>query len=78
MAAGVVAGGVSQHRGLGGSAWPLTTLATLRGSFPCTVQGPVMNRSYGSSDSAPRKASVPGLALAWPPLEVPATGSSLP
>ena len=37
-----------------------------------------MNRSYRSSDSAPRKASVPGLALAWPPLEVPATGSSLP
>lgn len=79
MAAGVAAGGASQHRGLaGGSVWLLTALATLRGSFPGTVQGLVTNCSYGSSDSAPREASVPGLSLAQLPLEVPPKGSSLP
>lgn len=62
-------GGASQHRGPGWVLlWSLTALATLRGSFPGTVQGLVTNCSYGSSDSAPREASVPGLSLVQLPL----------
>lgn len=71
-------GRAPQHRGLGGSAWLLAPLVTVRGSFPCTVRGPVTNCSCGSSDSAPTEASVPVLSPAWLPLEVPATGSCSP
>lgn len=83
MAAGVQQEGHLSTMAWGGggggvSVWPLTALATLRGRFPGTVQGLATNCSYGSSDSAPREASVPGLSLAQLPLEVPATGSSLP
>lgn len=49
-----------------------------QGKRPCTVQGPLTNRSCGSSDSAPTEASVPVLSLARLPFEVPATGSCPP
>lgn len=77
-AVGGCRGGISARWPGGVSVWPLTALATLRGSFPGTVQGLVMNCSYGSSDSAPREASVPGLSLVQLPLKIPTTGSSLP
>lgn len=52
----------------GGSVWPPTALDTIEGSFPCTVQGPVTNCSYGNSDS--------GFCPCPILLKVPATGSS--
>lgn len=69
-------GGRWRWGGLGRAAvcsWPSSG-----GSFPCTLQGPVMNGSHGSRDSAPREAPVPVMSLPRLPLEVPTTGSTLP